>query len=100
MIEDASVIRLLADNSCGYKLAKTFVAAPLCLGVPVLGWLYGCARIKLVPQGHIGLVMNSGRPELLGPGWHGVLDLASREPKTSLHERILERDSYPLSFAL
>ena len=74
MIEDASVLQLVGDSSCGYKMAKAAIGLPLTLGIPVLGWAYGCAKVKLVPQGHIGLVMNSGRPELLGPGWHAILE--------------------------
>ena len=79
-IEDASVLQLVPENSCGYKAVKTALGVPLTLGVPVLGWAYGCAKVKLVPQGHLGLVMNSGRPELLGPGWHAIL-----EPLRSWH---------------
>jgi hypothetical protein len=60
-IEDASVLRLVPENSCGYKAAKAAVGIPLTL-VPVIGWAYGCAKVKLVPQGHLGLVLNSGRP--------------------------------------
>ena len=74
MIEDASVLQLVGDTSCTYKVVKTAIGLPLVVGIPVIGWVYGCSKVKLVPQGHLGLVMNSGRPELLGPGWHAILE--------------------------
>ena len=69
-IVDANAIQLLPDTSCGTKLIKALA----CLAVPGIGWAYGLASLKLVPQGELGMVMNSGRPELLGPGWYCVAE--------------------------
>ena len=61
-IEDASVLQLVPANSCGYKALKAMICVPLTVGIPMVGWAYGCAKVKLVPQGSLGLVLNSGKP--------------------------------------
>lgn len=66
-IEDASVLQLVPENSCGYKALKAVIGIPLTVGIPMVGWAYGCAKVKLVPQGSLGLVLNSGRPVRVMP---------------------------------
>jgi regulator of protease activity HflC (stomatin/prohibitin superfamily) len=86
-IEDADAIQLLPESSCGTKLAKTVG----CLAVPGLGWLYGLCNLKLIPKGDIGMVMNSGRPELIGPGWHAVVEpLRKWQGKVSLSDEVIQ----------
>ena len=38
----------------------------------VVGLCYICKKTILIPEGHIGFAMNSGKPEILKPGWHSL----------------------------
>ena len=57
-------------HSGGFKAAK---GAVITLAFPPFSWGYAAAKTTLIKAGHVGLSMNSGRPELLGPGWHCLL---------------------------
>ena len=72
-IQDTSSIRTMSPPSCSAKLCQNIIAVPLILSNPI-GWVYGCTRVRLVPQGSIGLVMNAGKPEVLGVGWHTIFE--------------------------
>jgi len=70
MIGGTDAIQLLPNTSCGKKMAKAIG----CALIPGFGWIYGLSSLKLVDAGEVGLVMNSGRPELLGPGWYCIAE--------------------------
>lgn len=40
--------------------------------VPVVSWLQAIKKLKLVPDGQIGLCDNNGTPEFLRPGWYYI----------------------------
>jgi len=87
MIDGTDAIELLPPKSCGSKLLK----AAGCTLIPGLGWFYGLASMKLVDAGEIGMVMNSGRPELLGPGWHCIAEpLRKWNGKKRLSEQVIK----------
>lgn len=86
-IDDASAIQLHPKTSWSTKLLKTMG----CIFVPGLGWMYGLANLKLVPEGELGMVMNSGRPELLAPGWHCVAEpLRKWNGKIALSDEVIK----------
>lgn len=53
-------------DSCGCQN----VCWGFCCGMTLIGCCYLYSKTILVPEGHIGFAMNSGKPEVLEPGWH------------------------------
>jgi regulator of protease activity HflC (stomatin/prohibitin superfamily) len=89
---DVRDIRMKEAHSGGLKFAKAIVAPVLfTVGLPTVICLTGKAIPFLVPEGHIGLSTNNGRPEFLPEGWHWLLSPVRRLDRVvSLKQDVIE----------
>ena len=65
--ENEAILQIISpsSNSDCEKYCCGFLCCISCFG---LFYLY--QKTILIPEGHIGFAMNSGKPEILKPGWH------------------------------
>ncbi|HEY9757798.1 MAG TPA: hypothetical protein V6C97_21705 [Oculatellaceae cyanobacterium] len=86
---DEDVVQMV--NKYGGESDSTkWCLGTLCCLTGIGACYLGCCKTTLVQQGQVGFAMNSGRPNLLGPGWHVLVSpLNSIETTKSWGEDVI-----------
>lgn len=65
--ENEEILKIIGPSS--NSACENYCCGLLCC-LTCVGSLYLYSKTILIPEGHIGFAMNSGKPEILEPGWH------------------------------
>ena len=65
--ENQAILQMIGSSST--DTLTNYCCGVLCC-LTCIGNLYLYNKTILIPEGHIGFAMNSGKPEILEPGWH------------------------------
>ena len=65
--ENEEILKIIGPSS--NSAFENYCCGALCC-LSIFGGFYLYSKTILIPEGHIGFSMNSGKPEVLRPGWH------------------------------